>query len=109
MLEKNNKNDLLPGPYTVKKGGNPCVTDEGGCKVPDDFDEYLTIRGDFWSWDSELSQPTWPRPPDGRITTEGSNLVAKSYGTFEGQSTFLLKIEPGATFRSYRTANPPAI
>ena len=109
LLEKNNKNDLLPGPYTVIKGGNPCITDEGGCKVPDDFDEYLTIRGNFWCYDFELSQPTWPRPPDSLITTEGSNLVAKSYGCFEGQSDFLLKIEPGATFRSYRTANPPAI
>ena len=109
LLEKDNKNDLLPGPYTVIKGGNPCITDEGGCKVPDDFDEYLTIRGNFWCYDFELSQPTWPRPPDSLITTEGSNLVAKSYGCFEGQSDFLLKIEPGATFRSYRTANPPAI
>ena len=45
----------------------------------------------------------------GLITAEGSNLVAKFYGCFEGESDFLLKIEPGATFRSYRTANPPAI
>ena len=109
FLEKNIKDNLLPGPYTVIKGGNPCITDEGGCKVPDDFEEYLTIRGNFWCYDFELRQSTWPRPPDSLITTEGSNLIAKSYGCFEGQSDFLLKIEPGTTFRSYRTANPPAI
>ena len=52
-------------------------------------------------------ESTWTNP--GLITVEGSNLVAKFYGCFEGESDFLLKIEPGATFRSYRTANPPAI
>ena len=107
LLERRSENDLPPGWYSVKKGGNPCVTDEGGCKVPDDFIEYLNIRGAFCSWDWELMESTWTNP--GLITAEGSNLVAKFYGCFEGESDFLLKIEPGATFRSYRTANPPAI
>ena len=95
-LEKNSKNDLLPGPYMVKKGGNPCITDEGGCKVPDDFEEYLWIRGSFYGRD-------WTAPD--LITNEDSKLVGKFYGTFEGESDFLLKIEPGATFRSYRWDN----
>ena len=107
LLERRSENDLPPGWYSVRKGGNPCVTDEGGCKVPDDFIEYLIIRGAFCSWDWELMESTWTNP--GLITAEGSNLVAKFYGCFEGESDFLLKIEPGATFRSYRTANPPAI
>jgi len=107
LLERTTENDSPPGWYSVRKGGNPCVTDEGGCKVPDDFIEYLNIRGAFCSWDSELMESTWTNP--GLITVEGSNLVAKFYGCFEGESDFLLKIEPGATFRSYRTANPPAI
>ena len=107
LLERRTVNDLPPGWYSVRKGGNPCVTDEGGCKVPDDFIEYLNIRGAFCSWDWELMESTWTNP--GLITAEGSNLVAKFYGCFEGESDFLLKIQPGATFRSYRTANPPAI
>ena len=92
-VEKTSDYDLLPGPYMVKKGGNPCITDEGGCKVPDDFEEYLWIRGSF-------SGDEWTAP--NQITNEDSKLVAKYYGTFEGESDFLLKIEPGATFRSYR-------
>ena len=95
-LEKKSNNDLLPGPYMVKKGGNPCITDEGGCKVPDDFEEYLWIRGSFYGLD-------WSAPD--LITDEDSKLVGKFYGTFEGESDFLLKIEPGATFRSYRFDN----
>ena len=95
-LEKKSNNDLLPGPYMVKKGGNPCITDEGGCKVPDDFEEYLWIRGSFYGLD-------WSAPD--LITYEDSKLVGKFYGTFEGESDFLLKIEPGATFRSYRWDN----
>ena len=101
------ENGLPPRWYSVRKGGNPCVTDEGGCKVPDDFIEYLSIRGSFCSWDWELMEPSWTDP--GRITAEGSNLVAKYYGCFEGEGEFLLKIEPGSAFRSYRAANPPAI
>ena len=92
-VEKTSDYDLLPGPYMVKKGGNPCITDEGGCKVPDDFEEYLWIRGSFSGYE-------WTAP--NQITNEDSKLVAKYYGTFEGESDFLLKIEPGATFRSYR-------
>ena len=92
-VEKTSDYDLLPGPYMVKKGGNPCITDEGGCKVPDDFDEYLWIRGSFSGYE-------WTAP--NQITNQDSKLVAKYYGTFEGESDFLLKIEPGATFRSYR-------
>ena len=107
LLERRTENDLPPGWYSVKKGGNPCVTDEGGCKVPDDFIEYLQIRGAFCSWDWELMEPTWTNP--GLITAEGSSLVGKFYGCFEGESDFLLKIKPGSTFRSYRTTNPPAI
>jgi len=77
----------------VKKGGNPCITDENGCKVPDDFEEYLWIRGSFSGYfDTFLEQ----------ITNEDSKLVGIFYGTFEGESDFLLKIEPGASFRSYR-------
>ena len=107
LLEIRNDTNQVPGPYFIRKGGNPCITEEGGCKVPDDFEEYLWIRGSFCSWDWELMEPTYTN--SGFITTEGSNLVAKFYGCFEGESDFLLKIEPGATFRSYRTANPPAI
>ena len=92
-VEKTSDYDLLPGPYMVKKGGNPCITDEGGCKVPDDFEEYLWIRGSFSGYE-------WTAP--NQITNEDSKLVAKYYGTFEGESDFLLKIEPGASFRSYR-------
>ena len=92
-VEKTSDYDLLPGPYMVKKGGNPCITDEGGCKVPDDFEEYLWIRGSFSGYE-------WTAP--NQITNQDSKLVAKYYGTFEGESDFLLKIEPGATFRSYR-------
>ena len=92
-VEKTSDYDLLPGPYMVKKGGNPCITDEGGCKVPDDFEEYLWIRGSFSGYE-------WTAP--NQITNEDSKLVGKYYGTFEGESDFLLKIEPGATFRSYR-------
>ena len=92
-VEKTSDYDLLPGPYMVKKGGNPCITDEGGCKVPDDFEEYLWIRGSFSGYE-------WTSP--NQITNEDSKLVAKYYGTFEGESDFLLKIEPGASFRSYR-------
>jgi hypothetical protein len=93
QLEKTSDNDLLPGPYMVKKGGNPCITDENGCKVPDDFEEYLWIRGSFSGYfDTFLEQ----------ITNEDSKLVGIFYGTFEGESDFLLKIEPGASFRSYR-------
>ena len=101
------ENGLPPGRYFVGKGGNPCITDEGGCKVPDDFIEYLRIRGTFCSWDWDLNESSWKNP--GRITAEGSNLVAEYYGCFEGEGDFLLKIEPGSTFRSYRAANPPAI
>lgn len=101
------ENGLPPGWYSVRKGGNPCVTDENGCKVPDDFIEYLSIRGSFCSWDWDLNVSSWANP--GRITAEGSNLVAEYYGCFEGEGEFLLKIEPGSTFRSYRAANPPAI
>lgn len=107
LLEIRNDTNQVPGPYFIRKGGNPCITEEGGCKVPDDFEEYLWIRGSFCSWDWELMEPTYTN--SGFITNEGSNLVAKFYGCFEGESDFLLKIEPGATFRSYRTANPPAI
>ena len=93
QVEKTKDYDLLPGPYLVWKGGNPCITDENGCKVPDDFEEYLWIRGAFSGYG-------WTAPE--QITNEDSKLVGKYYGTFEGESDFLLKIEPGASFRSYR-------
>jgi len=98
-IETNSEKNLLPGPYLVWKGGNPCVTDEGGCKVPDEFEEYLRIRGSFVGYDYNEQKPTW-KPEI--ITNQDSKLVGKFYGTFEGESDFLLKIEPGASFRSYR-------
>ena len=101
-IETNSENNLLPGPYLVRKGGNPCVTDEGGCKVPDDFEEYLRIRGSFVGYDYNEQKPTW-KPEI--ITNQDSKLVGKFYGTFEGESDFLLKIEPGASFRSYRSSD----
>ena len=98
-IETNSEKNLLPGPYLVWKGGNPCVTDEGGCKVPDEFEEYLRIRGSFVGYDYNEQKPTW-KPEI--ITNQDSKLVGKFYGTFEGEPDFLLKIEPGASFRSYR-------
>ena len=67
-----------------------------GCKVPDDFEEYLRIRGSFVGYDYNEQKPTW-KPEI--ITNQDSKLVGKFYGTFEGESDFLLKIEPGASFR----------
>ena len=101
-IETSSEKNLLPGPYLVRKGGNPCVTDEGGCKVPDDFEEYLRIRGSFVGYDYNEQKPTW-KPEI--ITNQDSKLVGKFYGTFEGESDFLLKIEPGASFRSYRSSD----
>ena len=101
-IETNSEKNLLPGPYLVWKGGNPCITDEGGCKVPDEFEEYLRIRGSFVGYDYNEQKPTWKSE---LITNQDSKLVGKFYGTFEGESDFLLKIEPGATFRSYRWDN----
>ena len=106
-FEKKTENNLLPGPFAVYEGGNPCITDEGGCKVPDDFENYLTITGNFCNWDWTLMESTFKAPE--RITSEDSSLVGKYYGCFEGQSDFLLKIDSGATFKSYRTANPPTL
>ena len=101
-IETNSEKNLLPGPYLVWKGGNPCITDEGGCKVPDDFEEYLRIRGSFVGYDYNEQKPTWKSE---LITNQDSKLVGKFYGTFEGESDFLLKIEPGASFRSYRSSD----
>ena len=101
-IETNSEKNLLPGPYLVWKGGNPCITDEGGCKVPDEFEEYLRIRGSFVGYDYNEQKPTWKSE---LITNQDSKLVGKFYGTFEGESDFLLKIEPGASFRSYRSSD----
>jgi len=44
------------------------------------------------------------------ITSSNSNLVGLFNGQpYESTSYFVLGIEPGSTFRSYRTANPPSL
>ena len=117
-LEKEVENDLLPGPYKISLCSNStCTTqdtDEMGFIVPPGYEEAwlaieiraLAVKG--WQYNG---------PPDeiiynnrDLITSPNSNLVGRFNGQpYERISYFVLGIEPGSTFRSYRTANPPSL
>ena len=117
-LVKEVENDLLPGPFSISLCSNStCTTtdtDEMGFKVPPGFEEAwlaieiraLAVKG--WQYNGPPDEIIYNnRNP---ITSPNSNLVGLFNGQpYESISYFVLGIEPGSTFRSYRTANPPSL
>ena len=109
-LEKQNENDLLPGGYSIQRGNEISLYEGGYYEIPSDFNDHLTFRFSFSSiYNSDPEKPTWNKNWDWSdlITSEDSDLSAK-FGGSNGGYWFVIKIEPEATFRSYRTANPPS-
>jgi hypothetical protein len=109
-IKQSEENDLLPGPYSIQYGGTQTLY-VGMLEIPTDFEEYLIIRisatsGLFSDTDREFWVSTWAKERK-LITADGSKLVAKFEPDQSGYY-FILKIEPGSNFRSYRTANPPS-
>ena len=109
-IKQSEENDLLPGPYSIQYGGSQTLYD-GMLEIPTDFEEYLIIRlfatsRLFSDDDREFWFSTWAKERK-LITADGSKLVAKFTPDQSGYY-FILKIEPGSNFRSYRTVNPPS-
>ena len=109
-IKQSEENDLLPGPYSIQYGGSQRLY-EGMLEIPTDFEEYLIIwitatSRLFSDSDREFWVSTWAKERK-LITADGSKLVAK-FNPDQSGYYFILKIEPGSNFRSYRTANPPS-
>ena len=108
--ERTIQNNFLPGPYSIARGISIRLY-EGEYEIPSDFKDHLVVYPDIRAYnilnsDRSTWVTNWNRADF--ITADGSNLAAK-FGASNGSYFFVLKIEPGATFRSYRTANPPSI
>ena len=117
-LQKEVENDLLPGPYKISLCSNStCTTrdtDEMGFIVPPGYEEAwlaieiwaLAVKG--WQYNGPPAEIIYNNRD--LITSPNSNLVGRFNGQpYERISYFVLGIEPGSTFRSYRTANPPSL
>ncbi len=102
---------MLPGPYAIRVNEESFVREESPRSVPEDISEHLVIeisgRGGTWTTEEEY-EPSWGSIEQ-RVEAEESNLTGIYFGDLESNLTFVLGIESGSSFRSYRTIEPPRL